>query len=73
MSATSETPKQDSIEIMKLENKIDGLNLAIAELLKTDYQVTTLVLIQIRDEFEQQLKDAKFDHETFIDRALKTE
>jgi len=66
-----EIPKQETTNIwlMKLENKVTALNIAISEVID-QYPHTTHTLIEIRDEFEQQLKDAQFDHDNFVNKTL---
>lgn len=59
MSNTSETP-----EIVELRNKIIALGNAITALDAKDYPFTAKGLMIIRDDFERQLKDLKFDQET---------
>ena len=66
-----ETPKQETTDtgIMKLDIKVTALNIAIQKLID-EYPHTTHTLIVIRDEFEQQLKDAQFDHDNFVNKTL---
>lgn len=61
MSNTSETPNPYSLEMMKLENKVDALDTAIKVCLSQNMDYTALELIQIRDDFKQQLKDLQID------------
>lgn len=57
--SNSETP-----EISKLVRRVTALNNAIEALIVDGYNYTASELIEIRDEYRQQLKDAKFDQET---------
>lgn len=61
MSNTSETPNPYSLEMMKLENKVDALDTAIKVCLSQNMDYTALELIQIRDDFKQKLKDLQID------------
>jgi DnaJ-class molecular chaperone len=51
-------------EIRKLIRRITALNNAIESLIVDGYNDTPSELIEIREEYRQQLKDAQFDQET---------
>lgn len=62
----SKNPNPTAGEIRKLEIKIMALEVAIAEflLVKPEYSGTSYTLIQIRDDFKQQLNDLQIDANT---------
>lgn len=62
MSNTSETPM--TFEIRNLRNRVTALDNAITQMLKLDYDTTASVLIEIRDEIKQQIKDLEIDANT---------